>query len=62
MNIQQVLKWIVMAIVMVVAILLLIPILQFGAQLLWLAVKVLLVLLLIAIVLRFIGQLQHHRR
>ncbi len=62
MDIQQILRWIVVAIVLVVAVSLFSFILKIGAALLSVALKVLLILLLIAIVLRFVGVLQHKRR
>lgn len=61
MNIQQVLRWIAIAIVLIVAVAVLSVILKVGAALLSLALKVLLVLLLIAIVLRFIDVVRDRR-
>ena len=55
MDIQLILRWIMIAIVMVVAIALFGVILKIAGFLLAYALKALLVLLLIAIVLRFIG-------
>lgn len=62
MDIQQILRWIVVAIVLVVAVSLFSFILKIGAAILGVALKVLLILLLVAIVLRFVGVLQHKRR
>lgn len=62
MNVQQILRWIVVAIVLLVAVSLFSVILKVGAVLLNIALKILLVLLLIAIVLRFIGGAQRRRR
>ncbi len=53
MDIQTILRWIAIAIVLIVAVAVLSVILQVGAALIKIALKVLLVLLLIAIVLRF---------
>ncbi len=62
MDIQQILRWIVVAIVLIVAVSLLSVILKVGAALLAVAFRALLILLLIAIVLRFVGVFQQKRR
>lgn len=62
MDIQQILRWIVVAIVLVVAVSLFSFILKVGAAILGVALRALLILLLIAIVLRFVGVLQNKRR
>jgi membrane protein YdbS with pleckstrin-like domain len=62
MNVQQILRWIVVAIVLIVAVSLFSVILKVGAMLLSVALKILLVLLLVAIVLRFVGVAQQRRR
>ena len=61
MDIQQILKWITIAIVLIVAGAVLSVILQVGAVLLKLALKVLLFLLLAAIVLRFVDIIRQRR-
>lgn len=62
MDIQQILRWIVVAIVLIVAVSLLSLILKVGAALLSVAFRALLILLLVAIVLRFVGVFQQKRR
>jgi hypothetical protein len=62
MNVEQILRWIVVAIVLIVAVSLFSVILKIGAVLLNVALKILLILLLIAIVLRFVGAAQRKRR
>jgi hypothetical protein len=61
LDIQQILRWIVTAIVLMVAIVLLGVVLQMAGFLLSYAIKGLLILLLIAIVVRLIGALQQRR-
>ena len=61
MNIEQVLKWIAIAIVLIVAGGVLSVILQVGAVLLKLALKVLLFLLIVAVALRFIDVIRQRR-
>jgi hypothetical protein len=61
MDIQQILRWIAIAIVLIVAAAVLSIILQVGAVLLKLALQVLLFLLLVAIVLRFVDVLRQRR-
>ena len=61
MDIQQILRWIVMAIVLMVAVALLGVILKFTGVLLQVALKILLFLLLTAIVVRFISLLRERR-
>ncbi len=61
MDIQQVLRWIVIAIVMIVAICLLDSVLGLVGFLLNIALPVLLVLLVTAIILRFISMLRARR-
>ncbi len=61
MDIQQVLRWIVIAIVMIVAICLLDSVLGLVGFLLNIALPVLLVLLVTAIILRFISMLRTRR-
>lgn len=62
MDIEQVLRWIIIAIVLLVAVALLTVILKVGAVLLQVALKVLLILLLVAIALRFFDVLRGKRR
>jgi uncharacterized membrane protein len=62
MDVQQILRWIIMAIVLLVAVSLLTVILKFGFVLLAIAVKILLVLLIVAVILRFFSALQQRRR
>ena len=62
MNIQQILRWIMIAIVLLVAVALFSVILQFSSVFLGLALKGLLILLLVAVILRFISLLKQHRR
>lgn len=62
MDIQQILRWLITAIVLVVAIMLLNAILDIAGFLLGAALRVLLVLLLLAVALRFIEVLQQRRR
>ena len=62
MDLQQILRWIMIAIVLIVAMSLFSVILQVGAVLLKLGLKILLVLLLVAIVLRFFSHLRQRRR
>jgi hypothetical protein len=62
MNVEQILRWIVVAIVLIVAVSLFSIILKIGAVLLNVALKILLILLLIAIILRFVGVAQRKRR
>ncbi|WP_456424583.1 hypothetical protein [Rhodocaloribacter sp.] len=62
MDLQQILRWIVTAIVLMVAVVVLSLILKVAGFLLGYAIKVLLVLFLVAVVLRFIGLLQQRRR
>ncbi len=61
MDIQQILRWIVIAIVMIVAICLLDSVLGLVGFLLNIALPVLLVLLVTAIILRFISMLRARR-
>jgi hypothetical protein len=61
LDIQQILRWIVTAIVLMVAIVLLGVVLKMAGFLLSYAIKGLLILLLIAIVVRLIGALQQRR-
>ena len=61
MDIQQVLRWIVIAIVMIVAICLLDSVLGLVGFLLNIALPVLLLLLVTAIILRFISMLRARR-
>lgn len=61
MDIQQILRWVVIAIVLVVAVSLLGTILQIGAVLLKIGLRVLLILFLIAVVLRFFDLLRENR-
>ncbi len=62
MDIQQILRWIVIAIVLVVAVSLLGAILQIGALLLKIGLRVLLILFLVALALRFFDLLRKKRR
>ncbi|HET6568027.1 MAG TPA: hypothetical protein VFG50_08680 [Rhodothermales bacterium] len=62
MDVQQVLRWIIMAIVLLVAVALLTVILRVGVVLLWLALKILVVLLVIAVILRFVSAIKERRR
>lgn len=61
LEIQQILRWIVTAIVLMVAVVLLGFVLKIAGFLLGYAVKGLVILLLLAIVVRFIGALQQRR-
>ncbi len=61
MDIQQILRWIVIAIVMIVAICLLESVLGLVGFLLNIALPVLLILLVTAIILRFISMLRARR-
>lgn len=61
MNIEKILRWIVIAIVLIVAAALLSVLLEIGAFLLKTALKALFILLLIAIALRFFKYLQRER-
>ncbi len=61
MDIQQILRWIVIAIVMIVAICLLDSVLGLVGFLLNIALPVLLVLLVTAIILRFVSMLRARR-
>ncbi|WP_457653343.1 hypothetical protein [Rhodocaloribacter sp.] len=62
MDLQQILRWIVTAIVLMVAVVVLSLILKVAGFLLGYAIKVLIVLFLVAVVLRFFGLLQQRRR
>lgn len=62
MDVQVILRWIMVAIVLIVAVALFGVILKIAGFLLAYALKALLVLLLIAIVLRFFSVLQQKRR
>jgi len=62
MDLQQILRWIVIAIVLMVAVVVLSLILKVAGFLLGYAIKVLIVLFLVAVVLRFFGLLQERRR
>lgn len=61
MNIQQILRWIVVAIVLIVAVVMLEAILNIAGFLLHFGIRVLLILLLVAIVLRFFELLRGRR-
>lgn len=61
MDIERLLRWIIVAIVAIVAIVLLNAVLNLVGFLLRIALPVLLILLGIAIVLRFIGMLKNRR-
>ena len=61
MDIQQILRWIVIAIVMIVAVVLLDSVLGVLGFMLHIALPVLLGLLIIAIILRFISMLRAQR-
>lgn len=61
MDIQQVLRWIIIAIVLIVAVSLLSVILDIAGALLNIGLKVLLVLFLVAIVLRFFDLVRERR-
>ena len=61
MDIQQILRWIVIAIVMIVAVVLLDAMLGLVGPLLKIALYVLLVLLVLAIILRFISMVRARR-
>ena len=61
MDIERLLRWIIVAIVAIVAIVLLNAVLNLVGFLLRIALPVLLILLGIAIVLRFIGMLRNRR-
>lgn len=58
MDIQQILRWIVVAIVLLVAMSLLGVVLKVGAALVSLALKLLVVLFVIAVILRLFGMLK----
>lgn len=62
MDIQQILRWIVVAIVLIVAVVLLGALLQIAGFLLKFALRILLILFLVAIVLRFFGLVKERRR
>lgn len=62
MDIQQVLRWIVVAIVAIVAVSLLGAILKVGVVLLKFGLRVLVVLFLVAVALRFFDLLRQKRR
>lgn len=62
MDVQQVLRWIIMAIVLLVAVALLSVILRVGVVLLWLALKILVILLIVAVILRFFSAIKERRR
>ncbi|HEU5117842.1 MAG TPA: hypothetical protein VFT74_14540 [Isosphaeraceae bacterium] len=62
MDVQQVLRWIIIAIVLLVAVALLTVILKVGFVLLWLALKILVILLVVAVILRFFSALKERRR
>lgn len=61
MDIQQIIRWIVIAIVLLVAVVVLGVILNIAGFLLQFAIKALLVLFLIAVVLRFFSVLRDRR-
>lgn len=61
LEIQQILRWIVTAIVLMVAIVLLSVVLKMAGFLLHYAIKGLVILLLLAIVVRLIGALKQRR-
>ncbi len=61
MDIQHIIRWIFIAIVLLVAVMILGVILQIAGFLLNYALKALLLLFVIAVVLRFIGVLQERR-
>ena len=61
LEIQQVLRWIVTAIVLMVAVVLLSVVLKMAGFLLHYAIKGLVILLLLAIVVRLIGALKQRR-
>lgn len=62
MNIERVLRWLVVAIVLVVAVSILQVIINIAGWLLDIAIPVLLLLLLVAVVLRFFGYWREERR
>jgi len=62
MNIQQLLRWVMIAIVLLVAVALFSATLKVSSVVLSLALKGLLILLLVAVVLRFIDLLKAKRR
>ncbi len=62
MDIQKILRWLVIAIVLCVALALLTFILEVSLQIIQFALPILLVLLLVAIVLRFFEALRNKRR
>ena len=62
MNIERVLRWLVVAIVLVVAVSILQVIINIAGGLLDIAIPVLLLLLLVAVVLRFFGYWREERR
>ena len=61
MDVQKVLRWLVVAIVLMVAVVLLGFIMQVAGFLVWYAIKALFILLIVAIVLRFFTILQQRR-
>jgi hypothetical protein len=62
MFLQQVLRWLVIAIVLIVAFSMMGFVLKIGAVLFGLALRILLLLLIVAIILRFVTVLQTKRR
>ena len=62
MNIQQVLRWIVVAIVLIVAFSMLSVLLDVARFLLWTGLKLLFVLFLVALALRFFDLVRERRR
>lgn len=62
MNIERVLRWLVVAIVLVVAVSILQVVINIAGWLLDIAVPMLLLLLLVAVVLRFFGYWREERR
>ncbi|PSQ98242.1 MAG: hypothetical protein BRD48_07950 [Bacteroidetes bacterium QS_9_68_14] len=62
MSIERVLRWLIVAIVLVVAVGILQVVIDIAAGLLGVAVPLLLVLLLVAVVLRFFGYWRQERR
>lgn len=61
-TLQHILRWIVVAMVLIVAVVLLTSVLKVAGFLLNIALKALLVLLIVAVVLRFFEILQQRRR
>ncbi|NBB86427.1 MAG: hypothetical protein GVY12_09470 [Bacteroidetes bacterium] len=61
MDIQTVLRWLVVAIVLIVAIVLLDAVLNIAGFLLQIGIRVLLILLLVAIILRFVDLFRKRR-